>query len=115
MCEVLSQVACAMMLRVARRLLDEKTGFREAGIAAWETHLARLREGHHTNVEASALHIDILRDRKRIRSHICATAYPVLEGIGELLSSRREVAARRTGTEVKGRHSGDDGPATGPR
>lgn len=102
-------------VKVARRLLDEKTRFREAEIAASESHLARLREGRQESIETSALHIDILRDLKRIHSHICATAYPVLEGTGELLSSRLKVAARKTRTEVKGRQSENVGPATGPQ
>ncbi|HYM33049.1 MAG TPA: hypothetical protein VEU47_17245 [Candidatus Cybelea sp.] len=38
--------------------------------------------------ETSALHLDVLRDLKRINSHIVSVAYPVLEGRGELLPSR---------------------------
>jgi phosphate:Na+ symporter len=34
------------------------------------------------------LHLDILRDLKRINAHIAAAAYAVLEKRGELLSSR---------------------------
>jgi phosphate:Na+ symporter len=34
------------------------------------------------------LHLDILRDLKRIHSHICSVAYPVLERAGELQASR---------------------------
>jgi len=77
----------------ARQLLDGKTRFREAEIAASESHLARLREGRPESIETSALHIDILRDLKRIHSHICAVAYPVLEAKGELLPSRLRAAA----------------------
>ena len=40
------------------------------------------------SVETSALHLDILRDLKRINAHIAAAAYPVLEKLGELLPSR---------------------------
>ena len=82
-------------VKVARQLLDGKTRFREAEIAASESHLARLREGRPESVETSALHIDVLRDLKRIHSHICATAYPVLEAAGELLSSRLRETARK--------------------
>jgi phosphate:Na+ symporter len=32
--------------------------------------------------------LDILRDLKRIHSHICSVAYPVLERAGELHASR---------------------------
>jgi phosphate:Na+ symporter len=34
------------------------------------------------------LHLDVLRDLKRINAHIAAAAYPVLEKLGELLPSR---------------------------
>jgi phosphate:Na+ symporter len=32
----------------------------------------------------TSLHLDILSDLKRIHSHICSVAYPVLEAAGEL-------------------------------
>ena len=39
--------------------------------------------------ETSALHLDALRDLKRVNAHlVAAAAYPVLEGKGELLPSR---------------------------
>ncbi len=87
-------------VKVARQLLDGKTRFRDAEIAASESHLARLREGRPESVESSALHIDVLRDLKRIHSHICATAYPVLEAAGELLSSRLKATARKPGARL---------------
>jgi phosphate:Na+ symporter len=39
-------------------------------------------------VETSSIHLDILRDLKRIYSHICAVAYPVLEVHGDLRETR---------------------------
>ncbi|HUJ86335.1 MAG TPA: Na/Pi cotransporter family protein [Burkholderiales bacterium] len=77
-------------VKVARQLLEEKARFREAEVAASESHLARLREGRPESIETSALHLDILRDLKRIHSHICAIAYPVLEAAG----GRRAAGAR---------------------
>jgi Na+/phosphate symporter len=38
--------------------------------------------------EAARLHLDIVRDLKRVNAHLSAAAYPVLEGRGELLTSR---------------------------
>jgi phosphate:Na+ symporter len=61
---------------------------RAAEFAAAESHLARLREGRAESIESSSLHLDILRDLKRIHSHICSAAYPVLERMGELQPSR---------------------------
>ncbi|MGN6572231.1 MAG: Na/Pi cotransporter family protein [Pseudolabrys sp.] len=74
--------------RIARRLVEEKVVVREAERAAAENHFARLREGRTESVETSSLHLDILRDFKRVFSHICATGYPVLEAAGELQPSR---------------------------
>jgi phosphate:Na+ symporter len=73
---------------IARQLLREKVQIREAERAASESHLARLREGRPESVETSSLHLDVLRDLKRIHSHICSVAYPVLEATGELEPSR---------------------------
>jgi phosphate:Na+ symporter len=75
-------------LATARRLLTEKAALRAAEFAAAENHLARLREGRPESIESSSLHLDILRDLKRIHSHICSVAYPVLERAGELQPSR---------------------------
>jgi phosphate:Na+ symporter len=79
-------------VRMARRLITEKSELRAAELAAAESHLARLREGRPESIESSSLHLDILRDLKRIHSHICSVAYPVLEAAGELQPSRLKVA-----------------------
>ncbi len=75
-------------MKMARRLLEEKAQLRDAELAAAENHLARLREGRPESIETSSLHLDVLRDLKRIHSHICSVAYPVLETTGELRPSR---------------------------
>jgi phosphate:Na+ symporter len=79
-------------VKIARRLITEKTELRATELAAAESHLARLREGRPESIESSSLHLDILRDLKRIHSHICSVAYPVLEAAGELQPSRLKVA-----------------------
>ena len=68
----------------ARRLLREKAELRRIELAAGDRHFERLREGRPESIETSSLHLDILRDLKRIHSHICSVAYPVLEAAGEL-------------------------------
>jgi phosphate:Na+ symporter len=73
---------------LARKLVTEKAQLRATEQAAAESHLARLREGRVESLESSSLHLDILRDLKRIHSHICSVAYRVLEGTGELQPSR---------------------------
>ena len=78
--------------KIARQLLQEKVLVREAERATAENHFARLREGRLESIETSSLHLDILRDVKRIHSHICSVAYPVLEAAGELQPSRLRTA-----------------------
>jgi phosphate:Na+ symporter len=68
----------------ARKLLAEKTSLRNAELAATERHLDRLREGRPETIETTSLHLDVLRDLRRIHSHICSVAYPVLDAAGEL-------------------------------
>jgi len=75
-------------VRMARQLISEKDKLRAAEMRASESHLARLRNGLPESIESSSLHLDILRDLKRIHSHICSVAYPVLERAGELQASR---------------------------
>ena len=74
--------------RAARALLGEKEVFRDLEARATETHFARVRAGRVESVETSALHLDMLRDLKRINAHVAAAAYAVLEKRGELLPSR---------------------------
>jgi phosphate:Na+ symporter len=75
-------------IRAARGLLGEKEVFRDLENRATNAHFARVRAGRVESIETSALHLDLLRDLKRIHAHIAAAAYPVLEKRGELLSSR---------------------------
>lgn len=75
-------------VKSARQLLEEKSRIRALEFSASENHIARLKEGRIESIETSSLHLDILRDLKRIHSHICATAYPALEAAGELHKTR---------------------------
>src|SRR6204780_51320 len=70
-------------VEAARRLLREKSDARKAELEAADRHLERLREGRPESLETTSLHLDILSDLKRIHSHICSVAYPVLEAHGE--------------------------------
>ncbi len=106
------KLACSVFMsvdvRMARILLEEKAGLRNAELAASESHLRRLREGRPESIETSSLHLDVLRDLKRIHSHICSVAYPVLEVTGELQPNRLKE------TE-KGLLAAPEGSATEPR
>jgi phosphate:Na+ symporter len=75
-------------LDMARELVAEKDRFREAERLATESHLQRLREGTIASIETSALHLDLLRDLKRITAHLTTAGYPILEAHGALRGSR---------------------------
>ncbi|MCL6609614.1 MAG: Na/Pi cotransporter family protein [Geminicoccaceae bacterium] len=74
--------------RLARELLERKVAARDAERQATERHLARLRARLALSIETSSLHLDVIRDLKRINSHLTAVAYPILERRGELARSR---------------------------
>jgi phosphate:Na+ symporter len=75
--------------RAARLLAAEKEAFRDMEAQATAAHFERLRAGRLDTSETSSLHLDLLRDLKRVSAHlVAAAAYPVLEGNGELLPSR---------------------------
>ena len=40
------------------------------------------------SIETSSLHLDLISDLKRINSHICGVAYPILESAGALTATR---------------------------
>jgi phosphate:Na+ symporter len=89
-------------LRDARALIREKSDLRALELAVAESHLARLREGRPESIETSSLHLDILRDLKRVHSHICSVAYPVLEVAGELQPNRLKEGESVSGTVAGG-------------
>ena len=78
--------------RAARLLANEKEAFRDLEAAATQAHFARLREGRPETAETSALHLDVVRDLKRVNAHLVeAAAYPILQAQGELLPTRLRV------------------------
>lgn len=78
--------------RAARLLANEKEAFRDLEAAATQAHFARLREGRPDTAETSALHLDVVRDLKRVNAHLVeAAAYPILQAQGELLPTRLRV------------------------
>ncbi len=75
-------------VRDAQRLLEEKARFRDLEHEYAASHLARLRGNTAQSIETSSLHIDLISDLKRINSHICSIAYPILESHGALSKTR---------------------------
>jgi phosphate:Na+ symporter len=72
----------------AKKLLEEKARFRDLERAYARTHLARLSDNTVQSIETSSLHIDLISELKRINSHICSIAYPILDSAGALAPSR---------------------------
>jgi len=75
-------------VRDAQKLLEEKARFRDLERTYANTHLARLMDRSAPSMETSSLHIDLISDLKRINSHICSIAYPILDSAGALAPSR---------------------------
>ncbi len=80
-------------VETARTLLAEKEGMRALEQAAMDNHFQRLREARPESLETSTLHLDIVRDLKRIAAHIASVAYPILEREGVLRPTRLRDAA----------------------
>ena len=74
--------------RDAQRLLEEKAKFRDLEREYARTHLMRLQDHTVQSIETSSLHIDLISELKRINSHICSIAYPILESSGALANTR---------------------------
>jgi phosphate:Na+ symporter len=75
-------------VRDAQKLLEEKARFRDLERAYAATHLTRLTGNTVQSIETSSLHIDLISDLKRINSHICSIAYPILDSAGALAPNR---------------------------
>ncbi|MBW0170040.1 MAG: Na/Pi cotransporter family protein [Hydrogenophaga sp.] len=75
-------------VRDAQRLVEEKVRFRDMEREYAATHLDRLSGMTPQSMDTSALHLDLISDLKRINSHICSIAYPILDSAGVLAPSR---------------------------
>ncbi len=80
---------------LAGELVAAKDGLRALEVAAAERHLAGLREGSPAAIESSALHLDVLRDLKRVTAHLTTIAHPLLEERGLLRGSRLKAQGKR--------------------
>ena len=83
-------------ITLARRLVAEKASLREAEARTADSHFARLREGRTESIETSSIHMDVIRDLKRINGHLASVAYPILEAAGELADTRLRTAPEPT-------------------
>jgi phosphate:Na+ symporter len=75
-------------VRDARKLLEEKARFRDLEHEYAANHIARLQDNTAQSIETSSLHLDLISELKRINSHLCGVAYPILESAGVLANTR---------------------------
>ena len=71
----------------ALRLVEEKERFREFERSATQAQFARVQAGRRDS-ETGGLHLDIVRELKRIEAHLAAIAHPLLERRNLLRPSR---------------------------
>jgi phosphate:Na+ symporter len=79
-------------LKSAQELLAQKVLFRDLERAYADSHLGRLAGNTVESIETSSLHLDLISDMKRINSHVCSIAYPILEQAGVLAHTRLKSA-----------------------
>uniref|UniRef100_A4WXQ6 PhoU domain-containing protein n=1 Tax=Cereibacter sphaeroides (strain ATCC 17025 / ATH 2.4.3) TaxID=349102 RepID=A4WXQ6_CERS5 len=80
---------------LARQLVESKIEIRRLEAVSAERHLGRLRAGRPEAMETSTIHLDLLRDLKRLNAHVTSVAHPILTEIGALRESRMRASAPR--------------------
>ncbi len=83
---------------LAKQLLRDKHDIREAEILGMAKHIERLGDGVPETIATSSLHVDIIRDYRRINSYMCTVAYPLLEE--DEKRSKRFTHKERTSSDV---------------
>ena len=73
---------------IARRLIEEKSGFTHRQRKSQKSHLKRLANGLVESLESSDLHLETGLAFKEFNSHVASIAYPILAREGQLLHSR---------------------------
>jgi phosphate:Na+ symporter len=79
---------------LAKQMMEVKVEVRRMEKQSAERHLERLREGYADSLQTSSLHLDMLRDLKRINAHIVSVAHPILDESGLLIESRLRTPAQ---------------------
>ncbi|MFT5502677.1 MAG: phosphate:Na+ symporter [Gammaproteobacteria bacterium] len=83
-------------IAMARQLLARKYKFIKREKQAVLNHLDKLKENVAYDSRLSAMQLDVIRDLKRINSHLTAVAYPILEDAGQLRSRlRTDVSSKK--------------------
>ena len=87
---------------MARQLLARKYKFVKREKKAVMNHLQKIRDDSTYDSRLSALQLDVLRDLKRINSHLTSVAYPILEDAGQL---RKRLRSRKSSGRLSPRVS----------
>ena len=64
---------------LAKTLLNYKKGLKVAEIESAENHMERLKKGLSQSMATSGMHMDIIRDLRRVNTYIASIAYSVLD------------------------------------
>ena len=97
---------------MARTLIRQKVTIRDLERNYAETHYERIGAGRADSIETSSLHIDVLRDLKRINGHLTSVAYAILDRAGELTESRLRDAAEETADRTARRSTAKEAPSS---
>jgi phosphate:Na+ symporter len=92
-------------IALARQLLANKYKIIKLEKQGVINHLKNLREDSTYDPNLSALHLDVIRDLKRINWHQAALAYPILEEAGQLRSRLRSNDKKQGKAESYPEHS----------
>ena len=77
---------------MARRLMETKPAIRNKERASVERHMRRLQERRPETLQTTSMHMDVLRDLRRINGHLVSVAVLILEDAGLLRESRLKKA-----------------------
>ena len=73
---------------LARVLYEKKQELHKLEKRSVSKHLQRIGKGVADSLETSSMHIDVVRDFKRVNSLLSSIAYPILFASGEMLETR---------------------------
>ena len=73
---------------LARVLYEKKQELHKLEKRSVSKHLQRIGKGIADSLETSSMHIDVVRDYKRVNSLLSSIAYPILFASGEMLETR---------------------------
>ena len=83
--------------KLARQLVEDKAAIKEAERQASINHMSRMQQKIPETLATSELHMDIIRDLRRINSLMASIAYPILDEAGDL--KKRQWGNEATSTQ----------------